>query len=145
MGTEVISASSNDSKNQMTSALVVAGAGVLAAGELVVFIGNVAVPGLDIAGRHLEIVTDLEQCRDALREFGYPEPAGEDIVMALLTVGEPKSAIVITNQVAFQATKEIDVHIAYKAGYSGDGRSAMFMRRIDAAINVQMESTLKAA
>ena len=145
MGTEVISANQNDSKFQMSVAPVVAGATVIVAGEMVVFIGNLTTPGIDLAGRGLEIITALEVCRNALREEGFPEPAGEDIVQALLEVGKASSAVIVTNQVTFQAAKEIDVFVAYKAGYSGDGRTAMFMRRIDAAMDVMMESTLKAA
>ncbi len=138
MGTQITSTDNNDSKQQMTVTTVAAGATLIAPGDLVIWYGE------DLGGRNLESVTDLQVCRDKLREADFPQPAGEDIVTALLEVGQASSLVVITNGL-LPAIKIDDVFIAYTAGYSSVGTTAMFMRRIDAAIERLMESTLKAA
>ncbi len=138
MGTQVTSADQNDSKQQMAVATVAAGATVLAPGEMAVWHGD------DLQGRNMESIAALETCRNALKDAGFPEATGEDTVTALVEVGSGSGAVVITNGL-LPAVKIDDVFVAYTAGYANDAASKLFMDRIDAAINVLMESTLKAA
>ena len=141
MGTEVVSADQNDSKQQMTVATVVAASVAIGAGEMVVWIGNL------LGGRNMEVITALERCRDAIREFGAPDPANTFEIIALTQPGAPKSAVVITNQAALPTITEDDVLVGYGETYvpGAGGSTKLLLDRIDAAINVLMESTLKAA
>ncbi len=123
----------------MATSTVAAGAVAIGAGELVVWFGT------GTSGNQVEIIEALNRCRDALREAEYPDPAGGSEVVALTQPGDPKSGVTITNQATLPTIAETDVFIGYGAGYADGGGTKLFMDRIDAALDVLLEDTLKAA
>lgn len=139
MGTQVLSTSQEQSKVNMAVSTVLAGSVAVAAGNLLIWIGN----GLN--GNQLEIVSALQRCRDTLREAGHPDPGAGDEVYAISQPGAAKVNVSITNQAATPTIAETDVLIGYGAGYAGPGSTLLFYTRIDEAIEVLLESTLKVA
>ena len=125
----------------MVVSVVVAASVAIGAGEMVLWIGST------VGNNHVETLMALERCRDALREFGVPKPANTFEVVALSQPGAAKSLVVITNRAALPTITEDDVLIGYGETYvpGAGGSTKLLLDRIDAAANVLMESTLKAA
>lgn len=140
MGEQVLSDGQNDSKQQMATSTVAFGAVAIAADELIVWVGSTALA----TKNQVEIITGLQRCRDAIREAGSPVPGAGDEVVALTEMGFGKPAVVVTNQTALPTIAETDLLIGYGATYFAGG-GKLLQDRINAAIEVFLEGTLKAA
>lgn len=142
MGTQVAQTDLNQSKHQMTVSSVAAGAFVAPALEdLFIWVGTTALA----TKNQVEILTALRRCRDAIVEFGTPNPVSESEVSAICEPGDGKPAVSVVNQALLPTITEADVLIIYGNGFVTTGASKTLVDRVNMAIEKLMEDSLKAA
>ena len=142
MGVQILSSDLNDSKHQMVTSTVLAAAVDVkgAPDQIIVWVGSTALASKN----QVEIITALKRCRDAIIEFGMPTPIAEFAIVAVCEPGEVKSAVAVTNSTTDPTFTEAEVFVGYSNPFPTGINSSLY-NRINAAIDVLLEGTLKAA
>ena len=135
MGRQVLSGSVNQSKHQMVVSDVLVGVISVGSQDLIVWVGSTALA----TKNYVEINSALRRCRDAIIEFGSPEPIADFEVVAHCVPTDPKSAVDVVNQAALPSLTEADVAILYGNGATEGASSKLIVDRINMAIEKFLE------